>query len=127
MKPISVFDRLPEESGEYMCIRYGMPYRLEPIEFFAAEDEDETHSWSDTFGHMNAGGGGVRSYNKLSNREKYWRTNYGRVMFWFEPVENHMNHHAFTDYMLQDLANRGIDPEECDGEWDRIEMKEVLK
>ncbi len=127
MKPISVFDRLPEVSGEYMCIRYGMPYRQESVEFFAAEDEDETPSWSDSIGHMNGGGGGVKSYNKISNREKYWRTNYGRVMFWFENVENHMTHHAFTEHMLRDLENRGIDLDDIDGGWDRIEMKEVLK
>ncbi len=127
MKPISVFDRLPEESGTYFCIRYGMPYRPEPIEFFAAEDEDESHSWSDTFGHMSAGGGGVQSYNKISNREKYWRSNHGRVMFWFENPENHMTHHTFTEHMLRDLENRGIVLDEIDGEWDAIEMKEVLK
>ncbi|AGN30257.1 hypothetical protein VPFG_00258 [Vibrio phage nt-1] len=118
MQPIDVRDRLPTQDGTYLCIRYGMSYMPEAIEFFI--DCDDEGTWADEI-LCREGGGGVKPYNQLTNAEKYWRTNYGKVIYWFEMPENHMSASDFKDYMLAELCSRGIDPDAIDGKWDRVE------
>ena len=122
MKPIAVKDRLPTEEGTYLCIRFGMPYKPEPIDFFIDEAEGEC-GWIDSLGDMKGGGGGVSPYNLLDNKDKYWRRMYGRVLFWFAPPENHMNHYDFMAYCDADMSSQGIKRHEKDGKWDRIGHK----
>ncbi|CAL9981119.1 hypothetical protein VPHK567_0248 [Vibrio phage K567] len=115
MQPIFVGDRLPEVSGEYFCIRFGMSYAPEPIDFHAPDedDEDDYPRWGDTIPHY--GGGGVVPYKELSNREKYFRDNYGRVMYWFEKPEATLSHSQFVEFMLDEMREKNIDPDEVTG------------
>ncbi|QBX06262.1 hypothetical protein Va3_309 [Vibrio phage Va3] len=126
MQTIDVRERLPRESGTYLCIRYGMPYKPEPIEFDAGDEQlDEEARWFDSLSHVDGGGGGVKRYCELTNAEKYWRTNFGKVIYWFEAPENHMSGHDFKDYMIAELSSRGIDPDEITGGWEKIEHGDI--
>ncbi|QZI87642.1 hypothetical protein MYOV011v1_p0375 [Vibrio phage 6E35.1a] len=54
-------------------------------------------------------------YKELSNREKYFRDNYGRVMYWFEKPEATLSHSQFVEFMLDEMREKNIDPDEVTG------------
>jgi len=86
LKWTSVKDGLPEESGEYFCVRYKMPYKPEIMSFNNGYEEhcdnSEPH-WYDQLGHMNGGGGGRKNYTDMTEDEKFFHDNYGKVTHWF--------------------------------------------
>ena len=74
----------PIYRGDYFCLRYGMPWKPEIITFEVGEAEfDEEGQWYDDLGTMNGGGGGVPCSNDLTEKQKHWRRNYGKVTHWF--------------------------------------------
>jgi hypothetical protein len=112
---ISVTERLPEESGDYLCIRYGMSHAPESISFTKADptDSEDRDRWFDRY----VGGCHAPRYCELNNAEKYWRSNYGKVLYWFELPINPFTSDLWQIYMNNDLANQNIDPTASDGTW----------
>ena len=119
---IDVRDRVPERDGLYAVLRYGLPYGVEYVEFTAAEYDDETGElveeciWHDRSPHMKGGGGGVVPYRDLTRREKHWRDNFGKVLYWFEPVEDMLHPSETKQRCEEELLSAGLDPEEITGD-----------
>ena len=81
-KWISVFDRLPEVSGQYECVLHGI-YGSEMVEFNKKDiddDQDRDHWW-DSLGHSN---GGCTQYHNSSQATIEHRATYHTVTHWLE-------------------------------------------
>ena len=84
---VGVNDRLPEKDGEYYCMQYKAPgYGPRLVHFNATYDEGEFHEeayWDDRLPHINGGGGAVKPYNLMTDKEKYFMDNYMKVTHWY--------------------------------------------
>jgi hypothetical protein len=81
-KWISVFDRLPDASGEYECSLHGI-YGSEMVGFNKKDIDDDLDRdhWWDSLGHSN---GGCPQYHNLSQSTIEHRATYHTVTHWLE-------------------------------------------
>jgi hypothetical protein len=85
-----VEDGLPDETGDYFCIRFGMPWAPEIVAFDTGDvnfPEGDPPKFYDDIGTMNGGGGGVKLRKDMTEKEKHWSDNYGKVTHWFTRPE----------------------------------------
>ena len=84
---IDVKDALPERSGKYFCIRYGMDHSPDLIIFnngFNEYCENDPPRWEDWI----PGGGGLYTNGVKNSPElQHWKDNYGKVLKWFPSPE----------------------------------------